>query len=578
MSELDEIRAELAQLRAQNAALSERLAKTELQVSGLRTLAKNLLAIAIAEAAKNQRRKSQKRPLPMSHFPRVLQSLLTEEAQVLLQITLQTQSSKIAPALPTGPLVLEHKEDSSSPDDPEQAPDPSALVPPAKDPSKDKRHRGEGSGRQPKDPSLERRPSSPLIPPGAMEPCECCGGEMHVFDNDSNDVLRVDPAKLYCEQIDRPKYSCKRCRNAKVRQAPAPPMPLEGVQVGADVHAEIAVDKYVFGLPLFRLEKRFAMRGAKVSRSSMSRWLDALGGMCSLLVERTFVPQLFKAPVVHTDATGIPVQAKGQSKLGHMFVYYAPAEQDVSEASEASANRHAAVVFTFAPSHTSEAVKKIVSGCKKIVCDGATIYDSLMDQDAASPSRCGCWSHVRAKFVEARWMDSILCDEVLRLIGLLFEADRTTAHLAAGERTEQRAQRSAEPLRELKAYLEKQTTLAGGHNHLHVAIRYALRQWPRLIKFLKDGCIPLTNNAAERALRTIAIGRKNWLFVGSDAHGVNAAALLSVAATCLINEINPQAYFQWLFERIARWDQTKLEQLTPWQYQQLQQKQRDVGS
>ena len=579
MSELDDIRAELAQLRAENAVFRERLEKTEQQVSALRTLAKNLLAIAMAEAGKNRRRKSQKRPLPMSDFPRALQNLLTDEAQVLLQITLQTQTAGIAPALPAGPKVLEHKEEASNPDDPQESTESSAAEIPPKDPTKTKRHRGAGSGRRARDGSLERRTKQVPVPGDALLPCECCGGVIRVFDTDTNEILRMDFAKLYNECIVRPKYSCRRCRN-KVIQEPLS-LPLEGVQVGADVLAQLAVDKFVDGLPLYRMEKRYAMWGAKIPRSSMSRWLDALGGMCSLLVQETFVPQLFKAPVVHTDATGTPIQAKGQTKLGHMFVYYAVGEQGVADTSKAAGmddHGRAVVLFQFAKSHNSEAVKKIVSGCKKIVCDGATIYDSLMDAGEGTPERCGCWSHVRAKFVEARWMDSILCDEVLRLIGLLFDADRDTCTLAADERTTERARRSAEPLRELKAYLEKQTTVPGGHNPLHVAIRYALRQWSRLIKFLLDSRIPLTNNVAERALRVIAIGRKNWLFVGSEAHGSSAAGLLSVAATCLVNGISPLAYFQWLFERIARWDRTKLGQLTPWYYKQLQQNQRDLGS
>jgi transposase len=304
---------------------------------------------------------------------------------------------------------------------------------------------------------------------------------------------------------------------------------------------------------LYRQQQIAAREGIAIGRNTMSRWLKALGPLVCTFVDRVLWPALYQAPRLHTDATGLPVLAQGGVRRGHAFVYLA--EGNVA-------------LFRYAPHHTTDAARQILGPYGGVVlCDGATIYDALFCEGEEA-RRAGCWAHARRHLIEARPTDPVRADQALAWIAELFTIDRNTAMLAPQDRTQTRALRAMPVLAKLQGWVAEQWPQLERRSLMAKALRYLQRQWERLTRFVTDGSIPLTNNAAERQLRKISLGRKNWLFCGSDVGAQDAMAWLSLLATCVIRGIEPWRYLKWLLERLPGWDQRHLQDLSPWAFQQ----------
>jgi transposase len=515
-------------------------------------------------------RRSERRPLASPGLPSELARLLSPEVTVLLGLLWPslTQASgseaPIAKALQEASTASDKvPSDTVASDDPEEA--PSDVAPEtSQTPStqkKTKRHRVPGSGRRPI-PAAVRRFTQELLPSADELCCPGCQHTLHRIGERVTEQWDWHPGSYLVRRLVRPEFACTHCKGAGVVCVELPTQPIEGSHAGAGLIAHLVVSKFCDGLPLYRQQQMAAREGIALGRNTMSRWLKALGPAVRTLVDRVLWPALYQAPQLHTDATGLPVLAQGGVQRGHAFVYLA--EGNVA-------------LFRYAPHHTTEAARHILGPYGGIVlCDGATIYDALFCEDQAC-RRAGCWSHARRHLVDARATDPARADQALAWIAELFAIDRETATLPSQARTEARALRSMPVLAKLQGWIAEQLPQLEHRSLMAKSLRYIQRQWERLTRFVTEGSIPLTNNAAERQLRRISLGRKNWLFCGSDVGAEDAMAWLSLLATCILRGIEPWSYLKWLLERLPGWDQRHLQDLSPWAFQQSQQGQEQAA-
>jgi hypothetical protein len=336
----------------------------------------------------------------------------------------------------------------------------------------------------------------------------------------------------------------------------------------------VIVSKYGDHLPLHRLEKILKRHRIDIARSTMCDWMRqaaaALGPLHDLMVR-----QVLASKVIHTDDTPVNVQDRRRTKTrtGRFWVYLGDAS-------------HPQTVFDYTPSRKRDGPMAFLEGWGKdgrrfLQADAFGGYDGIYAGEAGGAvTEVACWAHARRKFYDARHSDHRRSAQALAQIRLLYdvEADASTqfeaqepdaeaARPLADIRLELRRQRSAPRLAEFKAWLEGLQAIAGGpvlpKSPMGQAITYALNQWEALCVYTTDGDLAIDNNAAERALRRIAIGRKNWLFAGSDAGGRTAAILFSLIATCQRHDVEPVAYLKDVLTRIAAHPANQLAELLP---------------
>jgi transposase len=347
--------------------------------------------------------------------------------------------------------------------------------------------------------------------------------------------------------------------------APMPPECFERSMVAPSGLAHVATDKLCDGLPLHRLESRAAREGVELDRGTMCRWLEEAGGTVGATVVAAMKKEaLEKAFCIATDATGIHVQPERRAdgvrqpcRKGHYFVLVADKDH---------------VLFEYAPKETSAFVAEMLKGFKGYVqADAKNVYDVLFRKpkkppdDPAEKTEVGCWSHCRRGFWEAAvCLKSEVAREGLIRIGRIFELDDAWR----GRRPEEIRRLRNEHLR---PHLDAFFAWAGAEHEkvrnergpLRSALGYAVRQQEALRRVLDDGQLVLENNRSERALRRIAMGRKAWLFVGSDWHAESAASLLSLIASAQLHDLEPEGYLRDLFRVLAHWPRERYLELAP---------------
>ena len=327
----------------------------------------------------------------------------------------------------------------------------------------------------------------------------------------------------------------------------------------ASLLAHILYAKFRTGLPLFRQEAAFATCGVPIDRGTMSRWAEDVGANLGFIVEAARVEALAKSFCLATDATGIAVQptplADGRRQAcrkGHFFVTLAD---------------HDHVFFDYQPKHTSAAVCSMFRGFQGYVqADAHAVYDALFrgDGERDPPTEVGCWSHARRRFYEAAVAKHREGLEGVMRIGMLFELERGWAHLPPARRTVARAAKAKPLVEAFFAWAESEyARVREERGCLAAAFGYVVRQRDALSRFVEDGRLKLENNAAERALRTVAVGRKNWLFCGSDDHAQSAANILSLLASCKLHGLDGEAYLRDVLRVFAHWPRARYLELAP---------------
>ncbi len=392
--------------------------------------------------------------------------------------------------------------------------------------------------------------------------CPCCGGAMHVIGEDRSQRLDVIPAQYQVIVTRRPKYACRICQAAMV-QAPAPTRLIEGGLPTERLVAHVVVAKYADHCPLYRQAQILARQGITINRATLAFWTGYAAAEVKP-VWRQMRDELLRSTKLFVDETTAPVldPGRGRTKKGYFWVL---ARDDRPWRGGAPP----AVVYSYAPGRSGEHAAALLQGYTGVLqTDGYAAYRSLADpKRAGGPATLAfCWAHWRRQWFDiAKSPPAPIATEVLKRIAELYEIEAEIRGKSADQRRAVR-QEMTKPLAEaLKSWLEKTLVRVAGGSSIAQAIRYALNRWDGLLRFLDDGRIEIDSNTVERAMRPIALNRKNALFAGSDEGAQNWAMLASLIETCKLHSVNPQAYLTDVLTKLVNnWPNSRLAELTPW--------------
>jgi len=388
--------------------------------------------------------------------------------------------------------------------------------------------------------------------PEDEKPCPCCGGERHVIGEAITEKLDYVPAQLKVLQTRRPKYACRSCAG-EVAVAPLPPQAIEQGIAAAGLLAHVLVSKFVDHLPLNRQEAILRRDGIDIARSTLCDWVLACADLMKPVYLR-LIEVIKGYDILHGDDTPVPLQAKGGTLTARAWGYLAP---------EAGL-----VAYEFTESRAGVYPQSWLRDWEGyLVVDAYAGYDRLF----ATPTikEVGCWAHARRKFFEVARLakGKGLAHEAVGRIGTFYHLDNQWRELSHEERRQRRQEEIGPLLDEFRRWIEAHYPKLLPQSPLAKAMGYVLKQWDALTRFLDDGRLPLDNNAAERALRPIALGRKNWLFAGSVRGGEAAAVILSLVESAKLQGKNPFAYLKAVLERLPSAKAQDLDSLLPhlWQ-------------
>lgn len=399
-------------------------------------------------------------------------------------------------------------------------------------------------------------------------PCACpaCGSDkLRKITDDEREVLEYIPSHFKVVVHVRPKLSCRDCET--ISQAPMPSLPIERGRPGAALLAHVAVSKYCDHLPLNRQSEIYAREGVELERSTMADWIGRMAWLLTALSE-AIGGYARAGPSVHADDTPVPVQepGRGSTRTGRLWV--------VVRDERGWAPRHPpAAYYRYSPDRKGEHARALLAPCRGFLhADAYAGFDRLYEPDPdtgqARLVEVACWAHARRElFEEHAKTKSPLAREALERIGDIFAIEREINGRPPEERLAVRQARSVPLLTELKAFLENSLMRISRKGELAKAIRYSLKLWPALCRFTEDGRLEMTNNAAERAIRPLTLGRRNWTFLGSDSGGDRAAVFYTIIQTCRLNDINPEAYLADIIGRIGDHPANQIDELLPWNWQ-----------
>ena len=467
---------------------------------------------------------------------------LEHRIQHLLRKMYGPSSERLSP----DQLRLAFAEDEVEPPPPEDmAPDDEEALEPKK---KGKRKRGHGRAPLPKNLPRERVAHEP---DASDLVCPCCGEEKARIGEETSEELEYVPASMLIVEHVRGKYACRYCEDGVVIADP-PVRPIEKGRAGPGLLAKVVVAKYADHLPLNRLEGIFARHGVHLARSTMCDWVRDVSSLLSAIVKE-MRRGILAASLVQTDDTPVQVQTgRPRTKRGFLWVYHAPERGEV--------------VYDFTRSRARDGPERFLQTYTGYLqADAYAGYDRLMATDRIV--EVGCWAHARRRFVEAMDSSPEEATAVVAAIRRLYMIERETKDLSPEDRQAIREERGRPILATIEKGLDLLDQIALPQSPLGKAVTYARNQWSALTRYVEDGRLPIDNNAAERALRRVAVGRKNWLFAGSPAGGERAAVLYSLIESCRLAGVDPFAYLRDVIQRVATHPMSRIGELTPrgWQ-------------
>ncbi len=393
--------------------------------------------------------------------------------------------------------------------------------------------------------------------------CPSCGGELRPLGSDVTEVLEYRPGRFHVVRHVRPKLSCRACE--AIAQAPAPDLPVERGRPGPGLLAHVLVSKYADHLPLYRQSQIYARDGVELERSTLAGWVGHAGIALAPLVE-ALGETVLAGDHLHADDTPVPVLApgRGTTRTGRLWVYVRD-ERDHAGAAPPAA------LYRYSPDRKGERPRgHLESFAGYLHADAYAGFEALYvpERRPGPILPVACWAHARRKFHEVHQANaSPLAEEALRRITGLY---RVEARIRGRPPDERRAARLAESRPRLEAlhdWLSDNLGRLSGKSELARAMRYVLSRWTALTRYLDDGRLTIDNNPAERALRGVALGRKNYLFAGSDRGGERAALAYSLIETAKLNGLDPQAWLADVLARINTHPARRIADLLPWNWQ-----------
>jgi transposase len=403
------------------------------------------------------------------------------------------------------------------------------------------------------------------LPAGHQAGCGCpaCGFALREIGQDISEVLDYEPGSFHVVRHVRPKLACSGCKD--IKQAAAASRPIDRVMAGAGMLAHVLVSKYCDHTPLYRQAQICARAGLELHRSTLTDWVAQAAHLLTPLAE-AIGRYVLKAYKVHGDDT--PIRALGgkggKVHTGRLWVYVRDDRPSGDKAAPA-------VWFQYSVDRRGDHPAKHLRQFSGVLqADAFAGYNALYsdDREGGRIVEAGCWSHARRKVwdihVRQHKLAGTLAHQALERMGEVFKIEARIQGQSPDERRRVRRESTAPLLKDLRAWMHATLMQVSAKSPMALAIGYALSNWTALTRFVDDGGIEAHNNAAERALRGVALGRKNYLHLGSDVGGNSASVIYTLVGSAKLNGIDPQRYLTYVLQRIAQHPSNRIDELLPW--------------
>ena len=402
-------------------------------------------------------------------------------------------------------------------------------------------------------------PRERVVIPGPTV-CPCCNGRLVKLGETITETLEVILRQWKVVQTVREKFSCRTCET--ITQPPAPFHPIARGHAGPELLAMILEAKFGQHLPLNRQSESYALEGIHLDVSTLGGWVGACTAALAPLLA-LIRQHVMAADRLHGDDTTVPVLAKSKTSIGRLWTY-------VRDDRPFGGPEPPAAVFFYSRDRGGEHPRGHLARYAGILqADAYAGFNELYlpGRVPGAITEAACWAHGRRKFfVLADVAKAPIALEAVRRIDLIFDVERDINGLEPVQRHAARQERVVPLVAEMEAWMRAERGRLSRHNDVSRAMDYMLKRWPAFVRFLDDGKICLTNNAAERALRGIALGRKSWLFAGSDRGGIRAADVYTLIITAKLNNVDPRAWLADVLRRIADQPARDLADLLPWNW------------